>query len=55
MVERTVTGVKVVQGFSAQAAKAKPKSNSAQATQAARMQQNSKLTKAYNAGNLIDR
>lgn len=55
MVERTVTGVKVVQGFSPQAAKDRPKSNSAQATQAARMQQNTKLTKSYNAGNLLDR
>lgn len=55
MVERTVTGVKVVQGFSPQAAKTKPKSNSAQASQAARTQQNTKLTKAYNAGNLLDR
>ena len=54
MVERTATGVRVVQDFATQARGKSAKANAAQ-VRAARTQQNNRLTKTYNNENLLDR
>ena len=54
MVERTATGVKVVQDFTTQARGKNAKVNAAQ-VRASRTQQNSRISKTYNNDNLLDR
>jgi uncharacterized lipoprotein len=54
MVERTATGVRVVQDFTTQARSKSAKTNAAQA-RATRAQQNNKISKSYNNDNLLNR
>ncbi len=53
MVERTATGVKVVQDFTTQARGKTAKSNAAQ-VRANRTQQNTRISKTYNNDNLLN-
>ena len=54
MVERTATGVKVVQDFTTRARNKTAKVNADQ-VRASRAQQNTRLTKTYNNDNLLNR
>ncbi len=54
MVERTATGVKVVQDFTTQARGKNAKANAAQ-VRANRTQQNTRMSKTYNNDNLLNR
>lgn len=54
MVERTATGVRVVQDFTTQARGKTAKANAAQ-VRANRAQQNAKMSKNYNNDNLLNR
>lgn len=54
MVERTATGVRVVQDFTTQARGKSAKDNATQ-IRAARTQQNARMSKVYNNDNLLNR